>query len=299
MNFQKTIVAVGSFDGVHCGHGLLLHRMNELAKKNKLMSVVLTFWPHPRRILDMEGNAPLLLNTLEERITLIKQYGVENVEVLHFDTSLAKVSAVDFINEIVIKKLNAQRLIFGQDHHFGRERSGDAQNLPALAGKNNLQVDVVSLKMLDKKISSSAIRKSLLSGDLDFANEMLGYSYNISGKIITGNRLGRTIGFPTANVATPSYKLIPKEGVYRVKVKIGNSNFEHTGMMYVGKRTVLKQEDSDVQVEVNIFDFDKQIYGQEITLALTHRIRDKMKFDDINLLSQQLQRDKEKVMNVH
>ena len=299
LNFGRTAVAVGSFDGVHCGHRMLLRRVADLAALHRIRSVALTFWPHPQQALDPAGKAPLLLNTLDERIALLQQTGVDDVAVFPFDNEMAQMSASDFIRNIIIGKLNARYLVMGQDHHFGKDRGGSVQQLPEFVTQNDLQAEVVDLKMLNRKISSSAIRNALLNGDLNMANEMLGYEYIISGKVIAGNQLGRTIGFPTANVEIPVYKLLPKEGVYRVKVQTeNNQNPKLSGMMFMGKRTVLQQEDTKIHVEVNIFDFDRDIYGQEITLTLTNRIRDNIIFENIGQLAEQLHRDKQKIVAI-
>ena len=301
MNFERTVVTVGSFDGVHCGHRTLLRRVADLSALHHLRSVALTFWPHPRQALHPAGESPLLLSTPDERIALLEQTGVDDVVVFPFDRDLSQMPASDFIRKIIIEKLKARYLVMGQDHHFGKDRDGDVQHLHELVAHSDLQVEVVDLKTLNRKISSSAIRKALLCGDLNLANDMLGYDYIISGKVIAGNQLGRTIGFPTANIETPEYKLLPKEGVYRVDVQICDMRHEtcdmrhemFSGMLYIGKRTVLKKEDTKPQVEVNIFDFDRQIYGQEIKLALTHRIRDDIKFENVGQLAEQLHRDKD------
>jgi adenosylhomocysteinase len=298
LNFERTVVAVGSFDGVHCGHQMLLRHVGDLAARHHLRSVALTFWPHPRQVLDSGGDAPLLLNTLNEKIALLEQTGIDDVAVYPFDETLAQVQAPDFIRDIVAGKLNARYLVVGRDHHFGKDRGGNIQRLPEFVACSDLQVEVVDLKMLDRKISSSAIRKALSCGDLPLANEMLGYEYLISGKVVAGNHLGHTIGYPTANIETPGYKLLPNDGVYRVKVKTGTHVFDRLGMMYIGKRPVLKQKDAAIHVEVNIFDFAQEIYGQEITLAVTHHIRDDMKFGDMGQLSEQLYRDKQNILNI-
>ena len=298
-DLKKTAVTVGNFDGVHYGHGILLQRLVDIAAQNGLVSVALTFWPHPKQVLDKNGETYLLLDTLDEKIDLLKQAGIDNVVVFPFDMDLSRMSASKFISDIIIGKLDAQYLLVGQDHHFGKGRSGNVRHLPEFSSNSDLKIEVVDLKKLDGKISSSAIRKALLRGDLTLANRMLGYDYTISGKVIAGNCIGRTIGFPTANIETPEYKLLPKEGVYRAKVKIGTDGFEHIGMLYIGKRTILEQKDAKLQVEVNIFDFDRQIYGREITLALTHRIRDNIIFDNIEQLAGQLCRDREKIKLLH
>ena len=304
LNFERTVVTVGSFDGVHSGHRALLQHVVDVATQHRLKPVVFTFWPHPRQTLDLASEAPLLLNTPDERINLLEQTGMNDVVMCPFDHDMSQMPASCFIRDIIIGKLNARYLVVGQDHHFGTGRRGNVQHLSEFVAHSDLQVEVVDLKLLNRKISSSAIRKALLCGDLALANEMLGYEYVISGKVISGNRLGRTIGFPTANIETPAYKLLPKEGVYRVKIQIGDKSqkskidgFNYLGMLYIGKRPVLKQENSAVHVEVHIFDFDKQIYGQEITLALTHRIRDDIRFENMEQLIGQLHRDKQNILD--
>ena len=278
---------------------MLLSRVADLAVQHHIRSVALTFCPHPRQVLAQNTEVPLLLNTLDEKITMLEQTGIDDVVVFPFDKVLAQMPASDFVRDIIIGKLNAQYLVVGQDHHFGKGRDGNVQQLTEFASHSDLQIDVVDLKMYDRKISSSAIREALLCGDLTLANAMLGYEYVISGKVIAGNRLGRTIGFPTANIETPEYKLLPKNGVYRVKFKIQNSKFkDYLGMLFIGKRTMLKQEDAKAQVEVHIFDFDQQIYDQDIEVALTHRIRDDIKFGNVEQLAEQLRRDKEKILAI-
>jgi len=305
LSFENTVITTGSFDGVHCGHQLLLRRVVDLALQHRLRSVALTFYPHPRQVLNPDGETSLLLNTLDEKIALLQQTGVDDIVIFPFDKTLSQMSAPDFIREIVIGKLDARYLVMGQDHHFGKDRSGDVPHIHELIAHHDVQVEIVDLKTLGKKISSSAIRQALLCGDLRLANEMLGYEYLISGKVIAGNRLGRTIGFPTANIETQKFKVLPKEGVYRVRTEINpefnsgqksilnlNQDKNHLGMMYIGKRSVLKEADTTTQIEVHIFDFDGQLYGQELTVALTHRIRDDIKFENVEQLAKQLHRDK-------
>ena len=281
---------------------MLLRRVADIAAQHRFRSVALTFWPHPRQVIEPNGKARLLLDTLDEKIGLLEQTGVDDIIVYPFDLVLSKMPASDFVRDIIIGKLDARYLVVGQDHHFGNGRDGNVHHLQEYTANSNVRVEVVDLKMLDRKISSSSIREALLCGDLALANEMLGYEYIISGKVIAGNRLGRTIGFPTANIETPAYKLLPKEGVYRVKVQVQSSkievknSFDHTGMMYIGKRPVLKQKDATIHVEVHIFDFDKDIYDQEIAVALTHRIRDDIRFENMEQLTGQLHRDKQSIL---
>ena len=295
---DRTIVTIGSFDGVHRGHQVLLKRMADLAKKHSLKSVVITFFPHPRQTFDVAWETPFLLNVFTEKYELLKKAGVDEVNVWLFDKTVANLSPTDFINITLIKNLNAHYLVVGQDHRFGRKREGNVQNLLEMASQTQLNVEVVNLKMLDQKISSSAIREALKLGDIDMANNMLGYNFLISGQVIEGNRLGQTIGFPTANIKTPCYKLLPREGVYRVKVKIGAGKFRYTGMMYIGRRSIVENSDNSSLVEVHIFNFKKQIYGQEITIALTHRIRDEIVFENKEQLAEQLRFDKENILKI-
>jgi riboflavin kinase/FMN adenylyltransferase len=298
IDIEQSVLTVGSFDGVHCGHRVLLQRVIDLAKENGCRSLVVTFWPHPRTVLDTNGTTSLLLNTLDEKIELLTRTGIDDVLVLPFDMHLAQMSASGFIEEIIAGKLKARVLVVGEDHHFGKGRSGNASSLSAMK-MNDMKIEVVKLKKLDQKISSSFIRKSLLSGDLPLANKMLGYDYRISGKVIHGNQLGRTIGFPTANIEVPGYKLLPKDGVYRVEVRPDRSrSLPYLGMMYIGKRPVLKEKDTLRHIEVNIFDFNEQIYGTDIVLSLTHRIRDDINFNNIHQLAQQLNQDKQTILNI-
>ena len=298
MNFEPTAVTVGNFDGVHRGHRTLLQRVADIAAQHRLRPVIVTFWPHPRQKLDDASRAPLLLNTLDERLALLKQTGIDDVLLFPFDDSLSQMTASDFLRDLIVGKLNVQRIVVGQDHHFGRGRGGNVQSLSEMVKQNNINVDVVDLKALDRKISSSAIRSALLCGDLELANEMLGYQYVISGRVVAGNQIGRTIGFPTANIETPAGKLLPKTGVYRAKVKIGSEPFDRLGMMYIGKRTALKQPDDATHVEVHIIGFDQQIYDQTIALSLTHRIRSDMQFDDVEQLAEQLRCDRRRIMEI-
>jgi riboflavin kinase/FMN adenylyltransferase len=289
---KRSVLTVGSFDGVHSGHRVLLQRVVELAHEDQCRSLVVSFWPHPRITLDSDI---LLLNTLEERIDLLTQTGIDDILLLRFDHALAQVTASDFMDRLIVGKLNAACWVVGKDHNFGKDRQGNANSLSTDVSRK-LRVEVIDLKKIKDKISSSSIRQALQVGDLAFANQMLGYPYRISGKVVAGNRLGRTIGFPTANIATEPYKLLPKDGVYRVSGAVGKIDF--VGMMYIGKRNVLKEAAPLRHVEIHIFGFDADIYGKTLTVSLTHRIRDDRKFDNLEQLQQQLQCDKQLILSL-
>jgi riboflavin kinase/FMN adenylyltransferase len=306
LDVKKAVITIGSFDGVHCGHRRLIRRTVELSRRLACRSAVVTFWPHPRQVIGKGSDSPPILNTLEEKIRLLAQAGTDDIIVFPFDNELSQTSALDFIQEVVVKKLNTCCLVVGKDHHFGKERSGNADNLASFVSNSGMRIEVVDLEMMEGKISSSAIRKALLAGDLQLANKMLGYEYLISGEVVHGNKLGRKIGFPTTNIEVPAYKLLPEEGVYRVKMSLDKPDadllkapdYPYLGMMYIGKRTILKQKDKTCHVEANIFDFDSRIYGKRITFALTHRIRGSIKFDSPGQLVEQLVRDKNNIIKI-
>ncbi len=265
-----------------------------MARQQKMRSVVLTFWPHPRQVLDGES-APLLLNTLEEKLTLISQAGIDDIIVHPFDQTLAQMSADEFVSEILAKQLKASHCVLGEDHHFGNNRDGNSHH-PSIFTNNHIQVEIINLKKINQKISSSSIRKLVAEGDIEQANRLLCYEYIISGKVVDGNRLGRTIGFPTANIEIPAYKLLPKDGAYRVKLKIRNQSY--LGMLYIGNRPVLKEQEKVRRAEVHIFDFEDEIYGEELKVALTHRLRDDVPFDNIGQLKEQLYKDKQAALSI-
>jgi riboflavin kinase/FMN adenylyltransferase len=290
------VVTVGSFDGVHCGHRMLLQRVMARANENHCRSLVVTFRQHPRMTLATATSAPWLLNTTDEKINLLTQAGIDDVLLLRFDRELAQMTAASFIGRIISEKLKARCWVMGKDHSFGKDRSGNAGNLASLAAALSLQTEVVELKRMEHKISSSFIRKSLWEGNLETANRMLGYHYMISGEVVKGNRLGHTIGFPTANIVPDPDKLLPGNGVYRVNVLTGDTAAQ--GMLYIGRRTMLNEDDAQRHVEVHIFDFDRNIYGQRLQVSLTHRIRGDLRFENIGQLQQQLHRDKQAILQI-
>jgi riboflavin kinase / FMN adenylyltransferase len=288
---QNAIVTIGSFDGVHKGHQKLLKRLAELAHDTNGETVVMTFWPHPRTILNPEKDGLKLLSTIEEKTELLSHYDVDHLLIIPFDKEFAEISAEDFIGSILIDTIGTKKLVVGHDHKFGRNRMGDFDLLKKKSSEYKFEVEEISREdVKNMGVSSSIIRESLLKGDVKTAAEYLGRPYELSGKVDEGRKLGRTIGFPTANIETSDpNKLIPADGVYAVRVKIENKI--HKGMMNIGLRPTVNGHRR--KIEVNIFNFDRNIYQKQLVVHFIARLRDEEKFADLEALKNQLYKDKE------
>lgn len=285
-----TIVTVGTFDGVHVGHQIIIDRINELAKQSGSESVLLTFFPHPRLVLFPDDNELKLLSTLDERIARLEKSGIDHLIVHPFSVEFSRITALQYVMDILVKELNVSKLVIGYDHHFGRNREGNLEQLKQMAPEYGFEVEEIPAQEIDDvNVSSTKIRRALLEGDISKANEYLGYHYSITGLVVEGDKLGRSIGFPTANV-TPaeSYKLIPGTGVYSVVVKMGSLLYR--GMANLGNRPTVSDSDKRV-LEVHIFDFEGDIYGKEITVTFVDRIRNEIKFEGLDELKAQLEED--------
>ncbi|WP_448528467.1 bifunctional riboflavin kinase/FAD synthetase [Raineya sp.] len=282
------IVSSGTFDGVHLGHQSILQKVVETARLHNGQSVVVTFFPHPRMFFGQEVK---LLNTLQERIELIAQTGIDYLLVLKFDEKLANLSAEEFVEKIYIQTTQAQKLILGYDHHFGKDRKGNIDFLKANAERYPFDLLEIEAKLIDEiTISSTKIRKALCSKDISTATKYLGRYYTLSGKVIEGDKIGRTIGYPTANIqVSENYKLIPAEGIYAVWVEIDSQRYG--GMLYIGKRPAI-QKAPELRIEVNIFDFNEDIYGKNITLEFVDFLREDKHFESLEALQAQLAQDK-------
>lgn len=288
--FRNAIVTIGTFDGVHKGHQKILARIQDLAKKNDGESILITFHPHPRFVLQ-PGNKDLkLLNTLEEKIALLEQYGLDNLIVTPFSKEFSQMPALAYIKNFLVENTQAKTIVIGYDHHFGINRSGNIALLEEYQKVFGYEVEQISKEMLkDIDISSTKIRNALLEGKVEISNELLGHNYKLTGFVTKGEQLGRTIGYPTANLKlTVDYKLIPKTGVYAVKVRIKGKPY--TGMLNIGFRPTI--EGTGKTIETFIFDFNEDIYGEEIALELITRIREEKKFESLDLLKKQLSLDK-------
>ena len=286
---KKTILTLGTFDGVHIGHKKILERITQNTENGKYESLVLTFFPHPRMVLQ-EKSEIKLLNTISEKSRLLKETGIENLVIHPFDESFSRLTAEEFVSTILVDQFHIQKIIIGYDHRFGRNRTANIDNLIAFGAQYGFEVEQISAQEIqDVSVSSTKIRKALLDGNMALANEYLGYSYFLTGEVVKGKQLGRTIGFPTANIQIEEdYKLIPKTGVYVVKTLIDQK--EIFGMMNIGfNPTVNGQKQT---IEVNLFDFDGTIYGQKLQISLLKYLRKEQKFGSVDLLKEQLNLDK-------
>ncbi|WP_395063319.1 bifunctional riboflavin kinase/FAD synthetase [Flavobacterium sp.] len=286
----KSVVTIGTFDGVHIGHKKILEKIIDSAKKNNFQSVVLSFFPHPRMILQ-DNSVIKLLNSVEEKTLLLEKAGIDNLIIHPFNQEFSRLSAEDFVKDVLINKLNVQKIIIGHDHRFGRNRTANIDDLILYGKQFGFEVEQISAQQINENaVSSTKIRNAILDGNILLANNYLGYNYFFSGNVVKGKQLGRTIGFPTANIEIKEdYKLIPKNGVYIVK-----SSYKEKviyGMMNIGTRPTV--DGKDQTIEVNFFNFNEDIYDEKITIELLDFIRDEQKFENLDGLKKQLYNDRE------
>lgn len=297
ISWDKCVATVGFFDGVHGGHRFLINEVIAEAKDKKLPSVVVTFNEHPRSVLKSDYQ-PSLLTTLEEKLELLSSTGIDACVVLDFTIELSKYSAKEFIQNILFEKLHIEALFIGYDHRFGHNREEGFEAYQKYGRELNMRVIEADKYELqgDEHFSSTQIRQALLQGDLRLANTLLTYPYTFIGKVVGGYKRGRKIGFPTANIWFENReKIVPAVGVYAVNVYLKGS--KHMGMMNIGYRPTFSADDS-ISMEVHIIDFDNDIYEHTIKIELVYRIRDEKKFDGIDALKEQLNRDKLQVINL-
>ena len=290
----EQVATIGFFDGVHRGHQFLISRVIDEAGRSGMASAVITFDRHPRQILQANYQ-PQLLSTLDEKLLLLSKTRIDNSFVLHFDASLASLSAHDFMQEVLCKQLNVKKLIIGYDNRFGHNRSETFEHYVQY-GKE-LGVEVIRADAFlpdDEKVSSSVIRNYLREGKIEVANRLLGYNYTIESRIVNGYQNGRKMGFPTANLDVSScQQLLPASGVYAVMVRLKDSVEWKRGMMNVGQRPTFNG--TTTSVEVNLFNFTGNLYGQELLVSFISKIRDEHKFDSLEALAQQLKQDKDNI----
>ena len=289
--FKNAVLTVGSFDGVHLGHQKILAQLKEEATKIDGETVLLTFNTHPRLMLMRQDSGIALLNTWEEKIRLLNAQGLDHLVVVDFNPAFASLEPEQYIKEILVEKIRPAIIIIGYDHKFGRERKGDIHLLKALSDAHHYKVQEISEEVLhDVTISSTKIRKALQSGEVAYASDLLGYSYELQGKVVKGKQLGRTIGYPTANIRLQDdNKLVPGHGVYAVNVFIPSSNMELKGMLNIGNNPTVNA--LTTTIEVNIFDFKEDIYEEIIRISLIEKIREVIRFDGLPELKNQLATD--------
>jgi len=285
---KKTVVTIGTFDGVHLGHQKIIEKLTENAKSCDCESLILTFFPHPRMVLQEQSEIKLL-NTIRERTALLQNTGLDNLIIHPFDKNFSRLTAEEFVKDILVDKLNIKKIVIGHDHRFGRNRTADIDDLVAFGEKYDFEVEQISAQEINYiSISSTKIRMALEEGNIGLANDFLGYSYFLTGVVVQGKQLGRTIGFPTANLKIAEvYKLIPKIGIYIVRSVI-NTKVVY-GMMSIGTNPTVGGQ--TLSIEVYYLDFNGDLYGHEIEVAILHYIRPEEKFSGIEALKAKIHDD--------
>lgn len=286
---KNAVVTTGTYDGVHLGHKTIIKHLKNIAKKNNGESVVITFHPHPRMVLQ-ENSDIKLLGTIEERIELLEEAGVDHLIIIPFTKEFSRISSLEFVRDILVNHIGTKKLVIGYDHHFGRNREGSFEHLVEFGPMYGFEVEEIpAIDIKDVNVSSTKIRSAIEEGDINKAKEYLGRNYSISGIVVAGEQIGRLMGFPTANIKIKeSIKLIPGIGVYAVKVFHGNS--EYKGMLNIGYRPTIGDQ-NDLSIEVNLFDFKANLYDEELKIEFISKVRNEKQFKDVNQLKEQLERD--------
>ena len=293
-NTINSVVTIGTFDGVHLGHQKIVKRLVKMAKKNNLQSVVLTFFPHPRMVLQKDANIKLI-NTIDEKAQLFDNFGLNRLVVKEFTKVFSRITALEFVRDVLVNKLHVSHIIIGYDHQFGRNRTANINDLKEYGEIYDFRVIEISAQEVDEvTISSTKIRKALREGDIKTANAFLGYHFMLTGTVVKGKGLGKQIDFPTANLLIEeAYKLIPKSGVYVVKSSYNDKIIY--GMMNIGTNPTVGGKYQSI--EIHFFDFNQDIYGNKVKIELLKRLRDEQKFESIENLQTQLHKDKLKALD--
>ena len=286
----NAVVTSGTFDGVHIGHQKIINRLKEIATNSKGETVVITFWPHPRLILKPEDDSLRLLNTFEEKAELLKKQGIQHLLRIPFTKEFSQISSQKFIKDILVDTIGTKKLVIGYDHRFGNNREGSFEQLQINGPAYGFEVQEIERQDIDHiAVSSSKIRKALEEGDIETANHFLGRPYSLTGEVVKGDKLGRVLGYPTANIDLDSrHKLIPSDGIYAVTVQYGSGTYK--AMLYIGNRPTVSG--TKRVIEVNLFEFNKEIYGETLTVYFHGLIRLDAKFQDLETLKSQLHLDK-------
>lgn len=295
--FKSAVLTIGSFDGVHSGHQKILERLRQLAQEVQGESIVITFHPHPRLVIYPKDNSLQLINDIEEKVALLERYGIDNVVVVPFTIEFSQQSADEYIQKFLVDKFNPRYIVIGYDHRFGLNRQGNIDYLKHASRSANFDViEIQKQEIEDIAISSTKVRKALNKGDVHTASKLLGHYFTLTGKVVKGQQIGNTIGFPTANISIENkHKLIPPYGIYAVYLVHDKERYE--AMLYIGDRPTLKAYDNRT-IEVNIFDFKKDIYGEIVQVELVDFIREDATFASLEALQDALKADKKSTLKI-
>ncbi|MGN0033498.1 MAG: bifunctional riboflavin kinase/FAD synthetase [Candidatus Limimorpha sp.] len=294
---SNAIVTIGTFDGVHLGHQAVFKQMVDKARQIGGETVVVTFYPHPRQVISPNDNKLRLITSQEDKIRHLREAGIDNLIIINFTKEFSHTSSEDFIKDYVVKNIEPVILVIGYDHHFGSNRSGDFDTLSKLGSQYHFAVEKITEQDIeDITISSTKIRLALQEGDIQLANKLLGYNYSIAGVVTHGDSIGRTLGFPTANISiSPEYQIIEKRGVYATVANVEGNRFP--AMTYIGRRPTLSNG-LPTSIETYIINFEGDLYGKEIGISFVDRVRDEMTFDNLEKLRLQIQEDKSNILRI-
>ncbi|MGC9342532.1 MAG: bifunctional riboflavin kinase/FAD synthetase [Bacteroidales bacterium] len=297
-NARNPVITIGIFDGVHRGHIFLLEKLKKEAEKFDGETVVVSLWPHPRLVLNKNPDKLRYLTSIEEKIILLEKAGVDHLVIIPFTMEFSRLSSCEFIERYLVNNLKVKKLLVGFNHKFGKNREGDFHNLKTCADRFGFELEKLSpVKVNDEKLSSSIIRDLILEGKLEKANGFLGYDFFLRGKVVEGNKIGRQMGFPTANIQPDDeHKLIPKPGVYAVQVQKDKSVYN--GMLNIGFRPTVNTGIRKKSIEVHLFDYKGDMYGAEVSILFRAFMREENKFDSLDELKEQLVMDKQKAIEI-
>jgi riboflavin kinase/FMN adenylyltransferase len=295
--FKNAVLTIGTYDGVHFGHQQIIKRLNDIAKEIDGESVLLTFDPHPRLILHPEDDTLKLISTIDEKEELLETFGLNHIVIAEFSKDFASMHAEDYVKKILIDNFHPKKIVIGYDHHFGKDRQGNINLLRELSTKYNYEVEEISAQTLDEiKVSSTKVRNFLLDGNIKEANKLLAHPFSIKGKVVHGDKIGRVLGFPTANIDVSNpHKLIPASGVYAVKIKIENKFYK--GALSIGYRETVF-DNSKLTIEVFILDFDDDLYNKSLDMIFVDFLRPQIKYENWDLLKVQIEKDVQDVRSV-
>ncbi|HQV77349.1 MAG TPA: bifunctional riboflavin kinase/FAD synthetase [Chitinophagales bacterium] len=296
-NFKNAVLTIGTYDGVHFGHQQIIKRLNDIAAEINGESILLTFDPHPRLILNPNDNKLKLISTIDEKEELLEKYGLNHLVIVEFSKEFASMEADEYVEKILINNFHPKKIIIGYDHRFGKNRKGNIDLLRQLSTKYNYEVEEIPAQTLDEiSVSSTKVRTALLEGDIIQANEFLAHPFTIKGNVIHGDKIGRILGFPTANIEVSNpHKLIPASGVYAVKIKIKDTYYK--GALSIGYRETVF-DNSKLTIEVFIIDFDGDLYNQQLDMIFLDYIRPQIKYENWDLLKEQIEKDVEFIQQI-